>query len=232
MINARREAAKAELGQFIAGLVMTRMAAVKAGGGGNDPVSRLIRISLSGDTKFGIADVMVNAGGLLIGAVETTSHCAINVLSELFARPEMLAAAQAAARDGDPEAVDGFAMEALRFRPAFPWFFRMCIAATELAGGTVFVQMAASGTTMLALACSAITDAAGFPEPRRFDAERRQGDNLLFGHGIHECLGRAIARPMPAEIVRQILLLPGLRLDGPISLSNGVPEAAAVAWDA
>ena len=83
---------------------------------------------------------------------------------------------------------------------------------------------------MLAVTHSAMADPAGFPTPEEFDAGRSQDDNFTFGQGIHECLGRAIARPMIGEIVRQILRLPGLRATGPVVFRGGVPESYPLAW--
>ena len=76
-----------------------------------------------------------------------------------------------------------------------------------------------------------MADPASFPDPTRFDPARPQGDNFTFGQGIHECLGRAIAKPMIGEIVRQILRLPGLEAAGPVEFKRGVPESFPIRWD-
>ena len=231
-IIAERERANIRMGLFIARIVATRSIAVKLGMGADDPVSRLLKLSFSDGVKFPLKKVLFNAGGLLIGAVETTSHCVNNVMAELFARPDALAAARAAALNGPPEAIDAVVLEALRFRPAFPYFFRTCHKATQLGGGTPFAHTVAPGTTVLAMTHSAMSDPASFPNPTTFDPGRSQGDNFTFGYGIHECLGRAIAKPMLGEIVRQILRLPDLRADGPVQFGNGVPEGFPIAWRA
>jgi cytochrome P450 len=229
-ITAGRERSSIRLGLFIGRLVVKRSIAVKLGLGGDDPITRLLQISFSDGVKFGVKKVLFNAGGLLIGAVETTNHCVNNVMAELFSRPDALAQAQHLAKTGPAEAIDGVALEALRFRPAFPYFFRTCHRATEIAGGTPFSQMIQPGTTVLAMTHSAMSDPASFPNPTVFDPGRAQGDNFTFGQGIHECLGRAIAKPMLGEIVRQILLLPGLKAAGPVEFRSGVPEKLPITW--
>lgn len=231
-IIAKRKSANIRLALYIGRLVLERSIAVKLGGGGTNPISRLLRLSFSGGVKFPLKKVLFNAGGLLIGAIETTSHTANNALAELFARPDALAAAQAAARAGPPEAIDGVVLEALRFRPAFQYFFRTCHRTTELAGGTPFAAEVQPGTTVLAVTNSAMLDATSFPQPQLFDPTRSQADNFTFGYGLHECLGRAIAKPMLGEIVRQVLLLPGLRATGPLKLEHSVPENFPIAWQA
>ena len=124
-----------------------------------------------------------------------TSHAVNNVLAELFRRPDVLhcARARAAAAEANPTVFDGFVFEALRFNPAFPYFFRIYHHATEMAGGTPLSLTVEPGTTVLAATHSAMFDEAAFPDPERFDEVRAQSDAFTFGQGLHECLGRVIA---------------------------------------
>jgi cytochrome P450 len=226
-----RELASVAMVAYLAALVAGRAIEVKAGSSRSDPVTRLLRLSFSGGLKFNVEQVVSNVGGLLIGAVETTSHCAVNALRELFARPEMAAAAIAAAAAADPTAFDGFVFEALRFRPAFPYFFRTCHTPTTLAGDTPFATTVPVGATVLAVTHSAMFDQAVFADPDRFDPARPTGDEFTFGQGLHECLGRAIAAVMVPEIVRQVLRLPGVAPTGlPDYRGGAVPEAYQLTW--
>ncbi|NUS99617.1 MAG: cytochrome P450 [Sphingomonas sp.] len=231
-IVAMREKSNIRLALFVGRLVAKRSLAVKLGLGGHDPISRLLRLCFSDGVKFPLKKVLFNSGGLLIGAVETTSHAVNNVIAELLSRPSDLDRAKAVAAGGKPEDMDGFALEALRFRPAFPYFFRTCHRPTELAGGTSFARAVKDGTTVLAVTHSAMFDEASFAAPKQFDPTRSQGDNFTFGYGIHECLGRAIAKPMVSEIVRQIVRLPDLAATGPVVFRGGVPESYPVKWRA
>jgi cytochrome P450 len=226
-----RELAIVGMAAFLAIRVAERAAEVKLGGHGTDPISRLLKLSFTGALKFDVEAVISNVGGLLIGAVETTSHCAVNALEVLLSRPGDLAAARAAAQD--PTAFDGFVYEALRFKPAFPYFFRTCHAPTVLARDSRFATTVEPGATVLAVTHSALFDEAMYGDPERFDSTRAAADQFVFGQGLHECLGRAIGQMMIPEIVRQCLLLPDLKQASPPDYKGGdTPEAYALTWAA
>lgn len=203
-IIANRKKAGFQMALYLGRLMARRTIAAKVGLEGADPMSRLLRLTFADALKLNLKQVMFNTGGLLIGAVETTSHTVTNALEFLLADPGRRAAAEVAARAG--EGFDGFVLEALRFRPAFPYFFRTATRDTELAGGTPQARTVRTGRTVLAVTHSAMFDPSGFPDPNRFDPGRDLGDAFTFGQGIHECLGRAIAKAMVPEIVRQVLL--------------------------
>ena len=227
-ITAERERTNRSLGFFLLRQTAKRAVFVKLGMGGDDPMTRLLRLMFSDGVKLNLKAVASNAGGLLIGAVETTNHTAANALAYLLADPVRRAAAIAAAPDA--ARFDGHVFEALRFRPAFPYFFRVCHAATTLAGDTPHAATIAPGTTVLALTHAAMFDPAVFPAPDRFDPTRSPLDGFTFGQGLHECLGRAIGAAMVPEIVRRILLRPGIAAAGPIGWKRGVPDALPITW--
>lgn len=230
-IIANRKKAGFALAFYLGRLLFRRTLAAKIGIDGADPMSRLIRLSESDALRFNLKNVLFNSGGLLIGAVETTSHAVVNALDVLLADPDRHRAAAAAARDGT--AIDGHVMEALRFRPAFPYFFRTATRDTELSGGTPHATIVRKGRTVLAVTHSAMFDPAAFPDPERFDPHRDLGDAFTFGQGIHECLGRAVAAAMIPEIVRQLLLRPGLAAAAPPDLrGTKVPQGWTLRWPA
>jgi cytochrome P450 len=199
---------------------------------GNDPVSRLLMLSFSKALLFNMERVIINAGGLLIGTVETTSHAVVNALSYLFQNPDLLAQARAAAVSGDLAALDGHVFEALRFRPAFTYFIRLCDKDTVLARATEFETPVAAGRTVLALSASAMFDETAYDHPDQFDPKRDLRSMFHFGMGLHECLGSAIGAVMIPEIVRQVLLLQDLQA-GPIDFQGGpVPQSWQWHWKA
>ncbi len=229
-IVRHRELSDVALAVYIGALLAERTVEVKLGGNRDDPVTRLLKLSFSGGVKFSLEQVLSNVAGLLIGAVETTSHCAVNALQVLFSQPDALAAARAAV--DNPDVFDGYVFEALRFAPAFPYFFRTCHRATTLGLGTPFATEIPVGATVLAVTHSAMFDDTVFPDPNRFDPNRPRTDEFTFGQGLHECLGRPVAQAMLPEIVRQCLKLRDLKPTGPAEFRDGVPESYTLTWTA
>ncbi len=224
-IVARREAANAAMRDFLVGLVQKRSAEMKAGHPGRDPVTRLLALANSGVLRLDLPQVVLNVGGLLIGAVETTSHAAVNALLVLTGDPDRHAAATAAARSEDAAALDGHVYEALRFKPAFPYFFRRAEVDTRLARGTDHETFAPKGKTVLAVTHSAMFDPTAIDMPDTFDPSRGLHGSFTFGYGIHECLGRAVGAALIPAIVRAVLRQDGTR-PGKVDYRRGpVPES-------
>jgi cytochrome P450 len=229
-VVAERESANKEMAIYLVALLAGREAELKLGATPRDSVSRLLALSASKAVNFDLKRVIINTGGLLIGAVETTSHATVNALEVLLQRPDTLAQARAAAMSDDTSALDGFVYEALRFKPAFPYFFRMCEQDTVIGRGTDHETKVAKGTTVLAVTHSAMFDTRAFADAERFDPARDQGNHFHFGLGLHECLGRAIGQVMIPEIVRQSLRLDGLTAAAVDYKSGPVPEAWQWNW--
>jgi cytochrome P450 len=232
-IVAKHESANSEMATYLGGLAQRRVAEMQAGQIGEDPLSRLLRLALSGSLKFDPTRAVVNTGGLLVGAVETTSHAVVNAIAGLLARPDIFEEARTAAAVGDPSEFDGYVFEAMRFKPAFPYFFRTCELSAVLSGGTDYATKVEPGTIVFALTHSAMFDSSVFPDPDVFDPTRPTGNMFHFGLGIHECLGVAIGYAMIPEIVRQCLRLEGLEAVGPVDYKGGpVPEYYPLRWKA
>lgn len=84
-----------------------------------------------------------------------------------------------------PNAVE----ELLRYEPPTPHVARYVTRDVELHGTTV-----PAGSAMMCLTGSANRDDDRYPNADRFDVRRETGQHLTFGHGIHHCLGAALAR--------------------------------------
>jgi cytochrome P450 len=231
-VQAAAAHARDEMRAAFASLIPARLAAIESGADlPDDVLTRLLRLHLPAAAGFGMDRVVINVGGLLIGAIETTAEAAVNALGELLRRPDVLGAARAAAEAGSA-AFDGYAWEALRFAPIVAFMFRHTEADHVLGRGTADAVQLAQGQVVLPLSLSAMFDPDWVPDPERFDPGRPDHAYLHFGFGHHECLGRYVASAVIPEIVRRILLRDGLRALGEIE-DGGTPFPTAfrIAFD-
>jgi cytochrome P450 len=176
-----------------------------------------------------------NIAGLIVGAVDTISRFSILAVDELLRRPRELEGAQAAARDGDLDRVRQYAWEAVRFNPHTPLMARRCSVDATLAAGTPRAKKIAAGTSMAVGTLSAMFDADGFPDPRRFRIDRDVRSYLHFGWGMHQCFGLGINLVVIPEIVASLLRLPNLRRApgraGSVVLDGPFPDRLVLEFD-
>lgn len=85
--------------------------------------------------------------------------------------------------------------EALRWESTAQTFFRTAGKDTEIAGFRV-----PENTKVLCFLAAANRDPRKWPEPERYDIERRPSGHVALGSGIHGCVGQAIAR-LEGEVV-------------------------------
>jgi cytochrome P450 len=199
----------------------------------DDIVTRMLRTSYPAAVDFDIQRLGLNAGGLLIGAVETTSQAVSQTLQFLLDRKDLLASAVAAARKADTAEFDGIVWEALRFVPISPFLFRKTSQPCTVGKNTSHETTIPAGTIVLAVTQSAMFDPAAFENPDQFIPGRNWYGHFHFGFGTHECLGKYVGMVMIPEMVRQILLRPGIKALGPIDFKSGpLPESYQLSWSA
>ena len=196
-------------------------------------VTRMIRTSYPGAVDFDIKRIGVNAGGLLIGSIETTSQAVSQVIQYLVEHPEWMSKARTAAQAVNPSEFDAIVWEALRFVPISPYLFRQAASDYTLAIGTDYATKIPCGTYVLAVTQSAMFDSAVFENPEQFIPGRNWYHYFHFGFGSHECLGKYVGMVMIPEMVRQMLLLPGLKAESAIDYEGGhLPQHYNLSWSA
>jgi cytochrome P450 len=253
----RHHEADTKLGRYIGELIVRRLVAVKAqqaehtllapwyalrklarllSGRKNDTltddiVTRMLRSGYPDAVDFDIKRLGINAGGLLIGAIETTAGAVANVLQYLLDRPEWLAKAVAAAHRDDPTSFDGIIWEALRFVPISPYLFRKAASDYTVGKGTARATTIRAGTLVLPITQSAMFDPQAFENPDEFVPERNWYHYFHFGFGSHECLGKYVGMVLIPEMIRQVLARPGIKARGPVDYKSGpFPERYDLAW--
>jgi cytochrome P450 len=89
----------------------------------------------------------------------------------------------------DPEVVPAAVEEILRLLPPSQYQGRFSTEDRELEGGTI-----PAGFPVLLLTGAATRDPRAFDRPDEFDIDRPPAVSIGFGHGVHSCLGAALAR--------------------------------------
>jgi len=101
----------------------------------------------------------------------------------------------------DPDLLDAFIEETLRYEPPFRGHYRHVVADTTLGGTNL-----SAGSRLLLLWGAANRDPVQFDTPNEFRLDRPKGKgHITFGKGAHFCVGAALAR-LEARIVLRLLL--------------------------
>ncbi len=113
----------------------------------------------------------------------------------------------------DPSIVPNMIEEVLRYESPSPVQARYVTRDVEYHGTTV-----PAGSAMLLLNGSGNRDERVFDDPDRFDVRRDVSHHLAFGHGIHFCLGAALAR-LEGRVAMQELLarFPNFHVDDSVA---------------
>jgi cytochrome P450 len=121
---------------------------------------------------------------LLSAATETTTNLIDNAVICLSDHPDQQARLRVA-----PQLVPAAIEEVVRFRSPAQVVFRQTMSAVELHGQTI-----PADRFVLAMVGSANRDPSHFANAEQFDVARDPNPHIAFGHGIHFCLGAALAR--------------------------------------
>ncbi|HLB04085.1 MAG TPA: cytochrome P450 [Gaiellaceae bacterium] len=195
----RLAAAMVRFWLYLRGLVDERIAEPH-----DDLTSDLLHVRDGDDAVLSLDEIASVLFAFLTAGHETTSSLLGNALRQLLARPETWVELRR-----DPKLIPGAVEETLRYDSSVVAWRRRTKRSVEIEGVTI-----PEGAQLLLLLGSANRDEAAFEDPDRFDIHRANATaHLSFGHGIHFCLGAALAR-LEARVALKVLCrrLPRLRL--------------------
>jgi hypothetical protein len=132
---------------------------------------------------------------LLVAGNETTINLIGNAFLELGRHPGERARVVA-----DATLVGPVVEEVLRYSSPVPQLCRVTTADVVRHGATI-----PAGSQVVMVFAAANRDPREFTDPDRFDVGRRIDRHLAFGHGIHHCLGAALARLQARAAVEAVL---------------------------
>jgi len=164
----------------------------------DDMLSRLTQVTVDrGDgEQTGLDDVEITGFAVLLGGAgaETVTKLVGNA-AVLFSRyPD-----QWRKIVDDPEKIPRAVDEILRYWPPSQYQGRYSAQTRALDGGTV-----PAGYPVLLITGAATRDPRAFERADEFDVERPPGITIGFGHGVHSCLGAALARMESRVAIEEI----------------------------
>lgn len=200
--HAQVEAATAELHDYVAHQLKSRMAAPT-----DDMLSGLVtRWQAEPDMPF---DTLVNNVLILVLAGSDTTRAAFASLVALLLQHP----AQWEAVKRDPALIPGAVSESLRYEPSVGSITRVATAPLRIGE-----HILPAGAFMRLSMMSAMRDPQLYPDPDRFDITRTGHPrlHLVFGLGPHRCLGEILARiEMEEGLAALISAAPYIRLEEP-----------------
>lgn len=155
---------------------------------GDDMLSRLTQVAIEREdgSETGLDDdEIVGFAGLLGGAgAETVTKLVGNAVVLFHRHPEQWQRVRA-----DPTCIPRAVEEILRLLPPSQYQGRFSTEDREFEGGTI-----PAGYPVLLITGAATRDPRAFDQPDEFDIDRPPSVAIGFGHGVHSCLGAALAR--------------------------------------
>lgn len=148
----------------------------------NDLISVLVQAE-EGDTLT-TSEVMSFTLLLLLAGNETTTNLIGNAAAALLKSPDQLERVYA-----QPSCIPEMIEEVVRYDSPIQALPRQATADFELPSGRI-----EKDAFLLVYFASANRDERKFEAPDRFDIGRDTSDHIGFGHGVHFCLGAALAR--------------------------------------
>jgi len=171
----------------------------------DDMISDLARIDREQGDPVSPAEIIANMIFFVIAGLGTTTHMLGAGVLTLLKNPD-----QWKALCNDRSLAKGVVAELLRFEPPVQMTHRIALEDMEIGG-----QIIQRGDRITLLFAAANRDPKRFPDPDRFDMRRTPSRTLSFSHGIHTCMGAALAS-LELEVAFSELArrFPNLRLDG------------------
>ena len=194
-------------------LYLADMIAARRTSPADDLLSTLVRSEVEGE-RLNDDEIVGFFQLLLSAATETTTNLISNAMLCFMEYPDQVARLRSNA-----EAITTAIEEVVRFRSPGQIMFRQTTREVELHGRTI-----PADRFVLLMIGSANRDPAYFAEPHRFDVTRSPNPHIAFGHGIHSCLGAALARAEARVAIPH--LLSRLRRFAPATTEPWAPREA------
>jgi Dyp-type peroxidase family len=197
------------------------------------PLDRLV--AAMQQDRIGRPDIHAIMMGMITGFGPTTLLGGGNCLEVALSRKEIFDEMAAAVAADDGKRLDHAIVEAMRFKPIWisPW--RYARHEQKIGGEHGRPYTIKADTVIWPATRSAMFDRRAVPDPSDFRPNRPDQQSLVFGHGIHKCIGALLARVQTAECMRALFSKPGFHRaagrQGRLQRLGPYPEKLMVAFD-
>ena len=200
------------------------------------PLSRLLELQKATPDKISDADIRGAMISMVAAFVPTNTMAASHMLDVLLSRPEAFKLAVSAANEDRDVDLQACLYEAMRFKPLNPGPMRFANVDVVVAEGKKHVKTIKKGSTLIACTQSAMMDDRVLRDPLNFDPERPYSAYMLYGHGMHWCIGAQIANTQITQTLKALLQKPNLRRAsgkaGKLIKWGAFPDSLNVEYDA
>ena len=177
----------------------------------DDVLGRCLALQAQGEPGYSDVQIRTALMGFIVGGPPQPPMVVPQAIDQLLRRPDALAGAQQAARDGDDTLLAGYLFEAMRFDPLAASLPRVALGDAVIAAGTPRARTVAKGGVVRVGMASAMMDERRVPDPRRFDPRRPPEAYIHFGHALHTCFGAHINKAVLPLMLKPLLRRPNLR---------------------
>lgn len=148
-------------------------------------LSKMVNDTDGPDGPMTVQEAAANAMLLLIAGHDSTVNTIAHCVLLLLRNPESLDLLRA-----KPELIPAAIEEVLRLQSAVQFFPSRSVTADVEVGGVVIP----AGSAVHLLYGAANRDPERFPDPEKFDIERKDNQHVGWGRGVHSCVGGPLAR--------------------------------------
>ena len=183
-----------EVFDYMLGLIASRRA-----NPGDDMISAFCTADAGDDFEITDLEIAVLCGSILGAGFSSAAHHMGNVMLSLYDWPAIRAAVIE-----DTSLVPSMVEESMRFDVSTMAFARQTTCEVEIEGVTI-----PENARVVCLLSSANRDERVFDEPDKFLLDRKKNRHMGFSHGVHYCLGAALARSQMKIAFESLLPLLG-----------------------
>lgn len=210
--------------------------AVRSGSIGADtPLARLVAMVDREEDPITIEDLRSIMMGMVTGFMPTNLLAAGNCLEIILKNRDAQNAVEEAIAADDNKLLEKSIVEAMRFKPINMGPFRYAREDCTIAEGTSRAYKVKAGTSVWPLTWSAMFDPDAVTDPNSFDPLRPDTSYMVFGHGIHWCIGAALAKVQIAEAFKAIFSKQNVRRAagsaGKLKKRGPYPEGLSIEFD-